>query len=245
MPEHINQPLGDIINRWHAAHNTVISRQKKFIRRLSCGSLERKTNFQEAPMFRTLLAATALTLFAAPAGFAGLTKKDSTEQARIGPSVGDMHADFAAVRADGTAITLADISAANGSVVVFSRSLEWCPFCQKQAKELVEATAPLAAEGWSLNLITYDTPEKLTAFGERNGISYTLLSDTGSAMINAFGLRNHEMPQGSKYDGIPHPAIIFLSPEGEVLAMLREEGYKNRPPVETVLTTAKSLTTTR
>ncbi len=192
-------------------------------------------------MIRTLLAATALAL-TAPIVLADETKQ-SIEHSQIGPSVGDVFADFEALRADGTSVTLADISAANGSVLVFSRSMEWCPFCQKQAVDLIDATAPLAAEGWSLNVITYDAPEHLTAFAEKNETNYTFLSDTGSAMINAFGLRNHEMPKGSRYDGIPHPAIIFLSPEGEVLAMLREEGFKNRPPVETVLSTAKTLNT--
>ena len=60
-------------------------------------------------------------------------------------------------------------------------------------------------------------------------------------MIDAFHLRNTDMPAGSRYDGIPHPAIVFISPEGEVKAMLREEGYRDRPPVPLVLETATDL----
>jgi peroxiredoxin len=191
-------------------------------------------------MIRACLALTAL-VFSAPAVMAEGIKPSDEAPVQIGPTVGDQVADFAAIKANGEAVTLADISAASGSVLVFSRSLDWCPFCKVQATDLIAAAAPLAELGWSLNVITYDPPETLTAFADKNDTSYTLLSDTGSAMINALGLRNHDMPKGSKYDGVPHPAILFLSPSGEVLAMLREEGYKNRPPVETVLSTAKAL----
>lgn len=193
-------------------------------------------------MIRTLLATSALVM-TAPVVLADEPRATHEHAVQIGPSVGDQITDFVAVKANGEAVTLADISAGKGAILVFSRSLDWCPFCQTQATDLISAAAPLEEMGWSLNVITYDPPETLTEFGEKNDIPYTLLSDTGSAMINALGLRNHDMPKGTKYDGVPHPAILFLSPEGEVLAMLREEGYKTRPPVETVLSTAKSLNT--
>ena len=60
-------------------------------------------------------------------------------------------------------------------------------------------------------------------------------------MIEAFNLKNEDVPPGSRYDGIPHPAIVFVGADGMVKAMLREEGYKNRPPVETVLEKATEL----
>ena len=118
---------------------------------------------------------------------------------------------------------------------------DWCPFCQAQSIDLKDAETPLSGMGWNLNLITYDAPDVLAAYGVEHEIPYELLSDTGSAMIDEFGLRNTEVPAGSRYDGIPHPAIIFLSPEGEVLSMLREEGFQTRPPVELILETAHTL----
>lgn len=189
-------------------------------------------------MFRTLIAATALSL-AAPVAFAD--HHETPEM--IGPAIGADHSAFAALNSDGNTVTLADISGENGAVIVFSRSMAWCPFCQKQAIELVDAAAPLSELGWSLNVITYDDPATLAGFAAMNSVNYTMLSDTNSAMIDAFGLRNHDVAEGSVYDGIPHPAIVFLSPEGEVRAMLREEGYKTRPTVETVLSTAGILNT--
>lgn len=185
-------------------------------------------------MIRTLIASLAISL-AAPLALA-------EEPAAIGPVVGAPAPAFSATEATtDDIVTLANISGEHGAVIVFSRSLDWCPFCKKQSLDLKAAAAPLAEKGWELNLITYDAPETLAAYAEKEGISYTLLSDTNSAMIDAFGLRNHEMDGKKRYEGIPHPAIVFIGTDGVVKAMLREEGYKNRPPVETVLETADEL----
>lgn len=188
-------------------------------------------------MFKTLLTAAAFAL-AAPIAMAG----HHNETEMVGPAIGADHSAFTALHADGFDVTLADISGTNGAVVVFSRSVGWCPYCQKQAKELIDAKEPLQELGFTLSLITYDSPETLTGFANKHGVNYNMLSDTDSAMIDAFGLRNHDVKDGSRFDGIPHPAIVYLSPEGEVLAVLREEGYKDRPAVETVLETATALT---
>ncbi|WOR14773.1 redoxin domain-containing protein [Hyphomonas sp. FCG-A18] len=184
-------------------------------------------------MMRSILAAAATAALIMPA---------MAEDTQIGPTVGEAAPAFAAVAADGTAVDLAAISGSEGAILVFSRSLDWCPFCKTQATDLETAAADLTEAGWALNLITYDTPETLQAFGEAEGLSYTLLSDTDSAMIDAFGLRNAEVPAGSRFDGIPHPAIVYVSADGNVEAVLREEGYKDRPANEVVISTAQSLT---
>jgi peroxiredoxin len=192
-------------------------------------------------MIRTLLTAT-LFLMATPVALAG-PAEEAGEAMMIGPETGALAPEFSALSASGTPVGLSDISASKGAVLVFSRSLDWCPYCKKQSIDLIEATAPLAEAGWQLNLITYDAPETLATYAASEKINYALLSDTGSAMIDAFNLRNHDMPAGSRYDGIPHPAIVFIAADGTVEAVLREEGYKNRPPVETVLETVQSLNT--
>ena len=111
-------------------------------------------------------------------------------------------------------------------------SLDWCPFCKKQALELKGVAGEMDASGWPISLITYDPVETLAAYGETEAINYTLLSDTGSTMIDAFGLRNTEVTAGSRFDGIPHPAIVFVDRDGTVLEVLREDGYRDRPDSE-------------
>lgn len=181
-------------------------------------------------MIRTLLAASALT-FALPAAMAQDDAATVTE-AQIGPVVGATAPAFTATTSAGATADFAAISGTNGAVLVFSRSLDWCPYCKKQAIELETIAAEMDAAGWPITLVTYDPASTLDAFASDKNLSYTLLSDSRSTMIDAFGLRNMEMKAGSRFDGIPHPAIVFISNDGTVRAVQREEGYKNRPPTE-------------
>ena len=178
-------------------------------------------------MVRSLMAATALLLTGATA-FA----EDDGTTAMVCIEAGTTAPEFSAVTAAGETVDLAGISGENGAVVVFSRSLDWCPFCKAQALELETVKADLEAQGWTMNIITYDSPEILTSFASDNDLTYTFLSDTDSAMIDAFGLRNTEMKAGSRFDGVPHPAIIYIKADGEVAGVQKEEGYRTRPPTE-------------
>ncbi|NQY96439.1 MAG: peroxiredoxin family protein [Henriciella sp.] len=180
-------------------------------------------------MIRTLLTASVLILSGA-AAMADQADDGTTNMVCV--EAGTLAPEFAAVTAAGEAVDFAGISGANGAVLVFSRSLDWCPYCKAQALELETVTADLADAGWSMNVITYDSPDTLSDFADDHALSYTLLSDTDSAMIDAFGLRNTDVTAGSRFDGIPHPAIIYIKANGEVAGVQKEEGYVNRPSTE-------------
>ncbi|GAB5455480.1 MAG: hypothetical protein Hens2KO_17090 [Henriciella sp.] len=180
-------------------------------------------------MFRSLLAASALAM----TGAAAFADHHSTETSNmVCVEAGTVAPAVAAVTSAGDAVDLAGITGENGAVLVFSRSLDWCPYCKAQALELETVKADLEAVGWSLNLITYDAPETLAEFAADKSLSYTFLSDTDSATIDAFGLRNEDVTAGSRFDGIPHPAIVYIRADGEVAGVQKEEGYKDRPPTE-------------
>jgi len=180
-------------------------------------------------MIRSLFAASALMLTGAVA--LADDHGDATSN-MICVEAGTEAPSISAITASGDAVDLSGITGENGAVLVFSRSLDWCPYCKAQALELETVKADLAAEGWTLNLISYDSPEILAGFAEEKALTYTLLSDTDSATIDAFGLRNTEMPAGSRFDGVPHPAIVYIKADGEVAGVQKEEGYKTRPPTE-------------
>ncbi|MEM1152012.1 MAG: redoxin domain-containing protein, partial [Pseudomonadota bacterium] len=121
------------------------------------------------------------------------------------------------------------------------RSVDWCPFCKTQLVELEDIAASLAEAGWALEAVSYDSPEILTAFANDNGLSFTLRADEGSALITDYGLLNTDVREGSRSYGIPHPAVVFVSNEGTVAAVLREEGYRTRPSTESISETAEML----
>lgn len=153
----------------------------------------------------------------------------------VGPPVGARAPAIAAMTSDGKAASLASVAGKNGTVLVFFRSAAWCPYCQAQLIALKEAERPLAQRGYTLVGVSYDRPEVLAQFKARRDVGYTLLSDDGSKIIDAFKLRDPQYPPGHRAHGVPQPAIFVISRAGVVQAKLAEEGYKNRPPVSAVI----------
>lgn len=184
-------------------------------------------------MFRRFLAAT---------GFAvAMSCVAVAQEASIGPAIGSQAPDAEVALASGEVVELSGLSGEAGTAIAFVRSLDWCPYCKQQAMDLEAAKAPLEEAGWTLVGLSYDAPDILSGFAEEKALTYTLVSDEGSDAIRAFGLLNEEMREGSRYWGIPHPAIVFVRTDGTVAAVLREDGYKERPPVEVILETARDL----
>lgn len=146
----------------------------------------------------------------------------------IGPAVGARIPEFAAVDAGGAARSFASLPGKKGVVLVFFRSARWCPFCQHQLIDLKAVQAPLAERGYSLVALSYDKPEDLTKFAEKQAVKYTLLSDDGSKMIDAFRLRDPQYPAGNFAHGVPKPAIFVVDTHGVVRAKLAKEGYRIR-----------------
>jgi peroxiredoxin len=167
----------------------------------------------------------------------------SADTADLGPAIGTKIPHDLAVQDDqGKARNFKDLVGENGAVLVFYRSAKWCPFCQRQLIELNKSAANEAkALGYNMVGISYDAVASINKFKIKNSISYPLLSDDGSKIIDAFGIRNEQHKEGHFAYGIPHPIIIITDKNGIIKAKLREEGYRNRPETEVILDTLKSL----
>lgn len=138
-------------------------------------------------------------------------------------------ATFAAVDSTGKARNFASISGKNGVVLVFFRSAAWCPYCQKQLKEIKALPVELEKRGYKLAAISYDSTDKLADFAAKQGVNYTLLSDAGSRQIDAFGLRDASYPKDSFAYGVPRATILVIGKNGVVKKKLSTDDYKVRP----------------
>ncbi len=131
--------------------------------------------------------------------------------------------------------TFKSIKGKNGLVLLFTRSADWCQYCKMQLRDWNAQVDALKEAGYKLAAISYDSPQKLADFEQKNQLSYMLLSDTNSAMIKAFGIRNEKFSEGSRFYGIPNPAIYVFNDKGEITHAFREADYKDRPHVEHVM----------
>ena len=84
---------------------------------------------------------------------------------------------------------------------------------QKDLRRINEAGIDVVA-------VSYDSSEILKAFAEKKMIKFPLLSDAKSQTIDAYHVRNQEVKQGSRLDGIPHPGTFLVDSDGIVRAKL-------------------------
>ena len=126
-----------------------------------------------------------------------------------------------------------------GAVFIFFRSVDWCPFCQKQLKEFEKHRNSFQSKGYNLVGISYDSVESLNKFAQKNKIAYELLSDENSKIIKDFGLLNTQVSEGSKAYGTPNPAVYVIGADKKVTHIFTEEGYKKRPEISAVLEALK------
>jgi peroxiredoxin len=98
---------------------------------------------------------------------------------------------------------LGTLTGRNGLLLLFFRSADWCPFCKGQLVDLERAQKLFAAKGIQVAGVSYDSPRVLAEFSRRKSITYPLLSDKGSKLIDAFGIRN--VAATGEQAGIPVP----------------------------------------
>ena len=144
-------------------------------------------------------------------------------------------AGFTALDINGKSRDFSSISGKKGVVLVFFRSASWCPYCQKQLKEIRDLTPELAKRGYTLAAISYDSTDALTKFNAKVPVNYTLLSDVGSKQIDAFGLRDPNYPKDSFAYGVPTATVLVINKAGVIKKKLSTNDYKIRPSNETIL----------
>lgn len=98
-------------------------------------------------------------------------------------------------------------------------------------------------QGLGLAAISYDSGATLTAFTEKHGITFPLLSDVGSGTIDAWGLRNREAT--GRTAGIPHPGTFVIGRDGVIRSRAFEDAYQERDTAASILAAPKQSSQTR
>jgi peroxiredoxin len=110
--------------------------------------------------------------------------------------------------------------------------------------ELQGRLAELEATGAKLFAISYDPVPVLGAFAQEHGITFPLLSDEGSKVIQELGLLNQHVAEQQAYygrgvearhEGIPYPGTFLLDENGVVVNRQFEQSYRVRPAPDVLL----------
>lgn len=170
-------------------------------------------------MTRTLLAAAALALAGTSPGLAQSEPAAAAAEAaaEFGPGVGERAPAFTVTDAAGVERTLANLSGPRGVVIYFNRSLDWCPICLRQTLEVEAAQQAFEDAGWGVAVLTYDSQATLARVADQRQLTLTLLADEGSAVIDAFDVRDpiYADPDHMAH-GVPYPIAFAIRPDGVV-----------------------------
>lgn len=97
----------------------------------------------------------------------------------------------------------------------------------------------LEAAGVQVVGISYDSVAVLKGFSDKRGITFPLLSDSGSKTIDAYHIRNKDAPE--RVQGIPEPGTFILDQKGIIRAKLFYEGYKTRHDSADIIRAARGI----
>ncbi len=152
----------------------------------------------------------------------------------VGLAVGEtapLQANFATGDGDQTLATILEDGAA---ILVFTRSVEWCPFCQTQLKGINAIAGDLEERGYKLYGVSYDAVESQDRFSKNQMLEYPMLSDESSAAIDAFGLRDPQYTEG-KAVGVPYASVVVIDKDGKITGKSVSGDFKKRPTNEQLL----------
>lgn len=88
-------------------------------------------------------------------------------------------------------------------------------------------------------MVTYDEVDALAAFADEFGITYPMLSDPDSVIIERFGILNTLVdPEDHPWFGVPFPGSYVIDPEGVVTSKFFENELTVRPNAHQLLRAA-------
>ena len=93
----------------------------------------------------------------------------------------------------------------------------------------------LKREGLGLAAVSYDPVPVLAEFAKRRGITFPLLSDSGSAVIKQYGIINTTVAATHTTYGIPFPGTFIVDAKGVVTSRHFEAAYQERDTIASVL----------
>ena len=136
--------------------------------------------------------------------------------------------------------SLAQILEKGPALIVFTRSVEWCPYCQTQLKSINAIVGDLKDRGYNLYGLSYDSPDQQDRFSKNQMLQYDMLSDQSSAVIDEFGLRDPQYTEGRAV-GVPYASVFLIDRTGKIMAKSVSGDYKKRPTNEQILSLVDSI----
>lgn len=168
-----------------------------------------------------------------------------------GLSLNDKAPEFTATDQNGKSISLKN-ELKNGSVVLVFYRGQWCPFCNRQLKQLEDSLAQIKAKGATLLTITPEKQDNISKTITKTKASYSILHDEGLQIMKsydvAFKVDDKTIEAYKKYGihfseangeangaNLPVPAVYVINKEGRIVYKYFDVDYRKRSSVKDIL----------
>jgi len=169
--------------------------------------------------------------------------------------VGAHAPDFELPDATGTKRSLASLLS-NGPVVLTWYRGAWCPFCAIQLHEYQEALGDFKELGGQLVAISPQTPDASLSTAEKNALTFTVLSDSGNAIAERYGVRYVLPPavaamfkgrldlkklNGGEGDTLPLAATYVIDQTGTITYAFIDSDYRKRAEPTDIIAALRAI----
>lgn len=160
------------------------------------------------------------------------------------------------VSLQGKPTSLSAVAAGKPMILVFYRG-GWCPYCNVQLSDLRLIQKQTDALGYQMVGVSPDTPQELNRTLDKQKLEYTLISDSKTNVMRAFGIAYRlddktvekykeydidlERSSGEKHHALPVPSVFIIDAQGIVQFSYVNPDYKARVPSSVVLAAAQAI----
>jgi peroxiredoxin len=141
------------------------------------------------------------------------------EGATSGPEIGTIAPSIRAADQSGAVRAFADLCGPRGLLLVFVRSVYWCPYCRNQLGDLVREYEAVRATGVEIAVVAPDSGERVAEFAQRYKPGFPILCDESGDIVRAYELSNPNIvgaPHMTSVD-VPYPGHLLIASDGRVV----------------------------
>jgi peroxiredoxin len=173
-----------------------------------------------------------------------------SQEAPEGLFINSKAPDFKAKDQNGKDIRLKDLLKEGKVVLVFYRGY-WCPYCNRQLKQLEDSLQAIKGKGATLIAVTPEKPDSIARTIEKTKAEFSILHDEGLKIMKAYEVE-FEVPEntitryrntgidlekinGRDWKYLPVPAVYIIDKESTIVYRFFNTDYKKRPSVQEIL----------
>ena len=171
--------------------------------------------------------------------------------AQTGLKTGDTAPKFTAVDNTGKTLSLKSLLKSHKAVVLFFYRGQWCPYCNKQIKELQDSLQLLTGKGAYVVGVTPETSENINKTIDKTHASFSIIQDKGYTIMKAYQvnytvdaellgkLKNYgvdlEKNNGNTDHVLPVPATYVIDQSGKIIYFHFDKDYTKRASVQSIM----------